>query len=1611
MESVKFIFGYSWDTEPVSIYNYVLTPEDKTGLKAILTADGTTNKKKFSELFVSNEEGTISDSELVRGIRDIIYQISEETIKLRLKTQTQIYINGNVEETRYGVGKKSGDKIKLVNIRPLSQAIVNVSQEFSQYKIFMETKSNLYEYIRIPDILNSEPTLIQTLIIKFINFTEFDTVDVWKNTKSESGEYIIKLNTFDTDFIIRTDSGINSIYLGNLNNKVLEDGNSNYMINKWVAYSNNLFITQNLTSGKIYLNLFDKSIGHKTIPINKNLFYPQFDSCNTKVLIAIKKSYFNYKTESNSDYNYQNILDLIVVMSKFGAMCKNTYPIKSIRFNKYEYPIDNIKLTYNLVDFPELTLEKISDGDTQENVKVKKNSNLANLDILTGFIRDLFEQIMSEYIFNPESEYSHNLPTFLLTRLYKNAEVSNKYFSFMFGILTLGYLDLLKSGDYDNFNFYVDTYNQIKTSGLVSNPSELFYQFVYGFIAKPEQLELVEAVTEDLCGKFESLSGGFKFENVHITKSRKTQESNGGRIHNLIMGGGKTSMVTPLAVLRTFHILNQGKKSDEAIYLILPSQLVVQSSMALSQYLTNFFPVLVSVLEESRNSTNNNTWNKSLSSIKCNIRHNNLYILSDTSLKCGFINDYEQKQQGIEFNASRNKYIIDEIDTILNPLVSELNYPIDKKSNESKLKSFDNYFEPIFNTLYTIYKEPNKELIELITANPNGFSSTPHFNLLDTSLLPDLITVIKNILKQNYLTDGKELYIRFLDGAINQEAMYQLEDSDLQSFYTLNNFLLECVPTFVSIINRKNYGIDTGLTVVPFAYADTPSIGSEFSNPLIILCLTIIDYLVQIVKLNDHVVGQMIEIIKREYLEIPEEIRNKSTIAEIYGSQPISLTSLTIKNATEDIKNIFRTNIYFIKLSLKTICYESIRIFANQLNITGVDLVMYQNINFKSGFTGTPKIAKFYDLEPTKQMEIQPINPSLSSTINNAITQGSIISIDGTDRAQYLRNIYSNELIERSENKDNIRVLIDVGGVFAGIKAEQVFEMILEVNPSITSMFYWNDDNIPKKLIKSNDIIKIIDWNLDYEPNSFYYYDHKHTTGTDAKIPLGSIGLALIGKDDRYRDVAQGIFRMRKLTKGHNIIFVLNDKITEKIGSPIDTTKLLGWFEANETNVLEQHQKVMNLYNLRAIFKILGRNIKIKDYTEKYMRSRLKNTYQILNKFYYPTKEIFNKQDLLYNYIMFNTDTNKLDINKLACVFKSNPRGKEIFDSLSPDFGTNNLAVSQNQQININININVNISQNVSMIQKIPEYSEPDDIIDIQELYKYINEKVSMEANKYLRKTYIFTEDEKSTLVENYYYYEPRNPLTQNQFMARNMYWYLKDKAQLKGFWIYNISTNKFFLIPFIEGIKLIDYIKGVRAGITNTEKNYEQLNNVSIYDNDGNVHLEPVDKTKEYIYESNGLGSYVKIITKLYDPNVKIYLHDFYNLLFISKEKLNGLIEKYDSMGADSEIIKSELSSSYNYYIKQIIKQYIQTDTSDINLIKKAIDLFNSQSNYGDSRQCIRIINEIKAEIRLGPTQSELFEKIINFFTFDKKICYQLDNIKIEQIGGLHRYYYAKHK
>jgi hypothetical protein len=134
-----------------------------------------------------------------------------------------------------------------------------------------------------------------------------------------------------------------------------------------------------------------------------------------------------------------------------------------------------------------------------------------------------------------------------------------------------------------------------------------------------------------------------------------------------------------------------------------------------------------------------------------------------------------------------------------------------------------------------------------------------------------------------------------------------------------------------------------------------------------------------------------------------------------------------------------------------------------------------------------------------------------------------------------------------------IRTFIDVGGIFAGISHIEIYKYLKDKFQKDMFLCYFDQNDKPKKYTEENAngviISKIYDWNneIESDDNHYYYYDHRHTTGTDAKIPINTKGIALLGTKDRHRDVLQAIYRMRKLKNGgHNIIFALNSK-TEKI--------------------------------------------------------------------------------------------------------------------------------------------------------------------------------------------------------------------------------------------------------------------------------------------------------------------------------------------------------------------------------------------------------------------------------------------------------------------------------
>ena len=154
------------------------------------------------------------------------------------------------------------------------------------------------------------------------------------------------------------------------------------------------------------------------------------------------------------------------------------------------------------------------------------------------------------------------------------------------------------------------------------------------------------------------------------------------------MGGGKTSFIIPILALYTILQKNYRNDHDETkrdynkfIY-VLPEVLVKQSTNIISRYLSHVIPNSIHTFSITRISNNNHEFLNEL----CDF-FDNITILSDTSLKSYILNakthrnNINLQEEKLDIERSDVFVITDEIDDVIDPMKSELNYPEEKQEN------------------------------------------------------------------------------------------------------------------------------------------------------------------------------------------------------------------------------------------------------------------------------------------------------------------------------------------------------------------------------------------------------------------------------------------------------------------------------------------------------------------------------------------------------------------------------------------------------------------------------------------------------------------------------------------------------------------------------------------------------------------------------------------------------------------------------------------------------------------------------------------------------------------------------------------------------------------
>jgi len=682
-------------------------------------------------------------------------------------------------------------------------------------------------------------------------------------------------------------------------------------------------------------------------------------------------------------------------------------------------------------------------------------------------------------------------------------------------------------------------------------------------------------------------------------------------LHHIMMGKGKSAVLTPL--LSLYFCLIEKQK----VFIIVPEHLKIQT-----------------------NATFNNI-------IKIFELDDKIIIKSDRDIKFDYLN-------GETYDDSI--FLIDEFDTILDPLKSNFNLTnIKSKKNLSKMK------------------EDYKLLTVIIELIDNIFKNIKNIN-------DDIKNNIDKIVTDKQFTISKQIV---------NEIVYVLLNIK-------NNILKYNIKW--GIHPEKGYAI-------PYMGKDTPLIDSNFNSQILILVLTYYYYYIELynsnksieIIFNDNLVSTVV------YHKLQDNIINYKKIELL--SRP-DIIKHEFNNLLNEIKEKTLYDIILPKI------INSIEISTEQYNLSFVDIINIPNV-YKIGYSGTLNINLPDELESDSKFTKKNITEDLDEKYNvyyslllNPIIMPTTEELEKKLITDSLLFINTTDYITDLNNYDAI---IDTAGLF---RYEQNNNVATELNKKLNNrpiIFLNNDNDI---LVYHNEKYNKYDPNTEYK-NAFFYYSQKHTIGIDInqnKYPILR-GLCLIDNFNTYTEVAQSVFRLRKLNQGHTIqLYSININDDYNID---DVTDILVYRD-NENKKL----KFKNL-----TYQIIKANVRANRKLHK-----LQKTKEIFNE---KIKHIFmedNYDNIEDNQVIFKgilTETEIKSQQKLIDIILLNETSK--LKELVYNINSSSFAINEEISTQINMNIDQSrikqIDYKMSNLDKI-NYSEYSHNYKYNRCKKVINYKI-----------------------------------------------------------------------------------------------------------------------------------------------------------------------------------------------------------------------------------------------------------------------------------------------
>ncbi|KAF1780686.1 P-loop containing nucleoside triphosphate hydrolase [Phytophthora cactorum] len=521
--------------------------------------------------------------------------------------------------------------------------------------------------------------------------------------------------------------------------------------------------------------------------------------------------------------------------------------------------------------------------------------------------------------------------------------------------------------------------------------------------------------------------------------------------------------------------------------------------------------------------------------------------------------------------------IMDEVDVLLHPLRSELNFPI---GNKFPIDLAANRWElPIY-------------LIDAVLASPS-----------DSKDLSGLIPRLHSVLDEGAnATVVSEIAIEWLlklfvwakwrcqsiessitwsappraphHASLRADIENGLSESSIKLLNLARDWLRTILPHVLSKINRVSYGLLRGehqaaatsgnsggnahsrlMLAVPFIGKDVPSRSSEFAHPDVLIGLTILAYRYEGIRVSDlvRIVSQLKQDFSRQLG--PRDQRPACAMFREWVGTGLAALSSEKQDASggvlplplfqlRDSAQVARLHFLVAKLAGVVYYYVRQHVFPSCMNFQklkisacGHELGSNSLFAKRIGFSGTPS-----NLLPMDLGECY-YEPRSDGSIFEALTNKRIVSIE-----RKVEWTARSLLLDIAHAQLPVHALIDTGALITGFDNQEVAAFLLgELPAEMEGVVYLDENDRQMILLRDHNApMPLVQCGLS-PSKRFTFYDQVHTTGMDIKQCVNARAVVTLGKDMTFRDYAQGAYRMRGIATGQSICLFLIPEVENRI--------------------------------------------------------------------------------------------------------------------------------------------------------------------------------------------------------------------------------------------------------------------------------------------------------------------------------------------------------------------------------------------------------------------------------------------------------------------------------